>query len=341
MSKIDEKELKNLFNEFKEDNKSNFEKFYLKYNKLVYGIAFSILKNKEDAEDIVQIVFSKLYSLSKENFPSKSEASWIYSLTKNETISFLRKQSNNINFDNIYEIQDYNNEINNIIDKIEFNSLIDKLNELEKQIVSLKIISGFSFDEIGRLLKLPTGTVKWKYYKSINNLKVLLGSLGMFIITFVIGIKTLFNKDRSINQEEFIVNDEILNDENLNDENLNEIVQNEGEEQNIEDNRSSINQEQFNDIENKSDDAEKQSIIENLTIENEIEDEKQNTIQNEIENTIEETESLKNDNLNEENTNLLGIGICGISIFFLILTIIYLIKYKLKYQLKYNKKSSK
>ncbi len=329
MSKIDEKELKNLFDEFKEDNKSNFEKFYLKYNKLVYGIAFSILKNKEDSEDIVQIVFSKLYSLSKENFPSKSEASWIYSLTKNETISFLRKQSNNINFDNIYEIQDYNNEINNVIDKIEFNSLIDKLNELEKQIVSLKIISGFSFDEIGRLLKLPTGTVKWKYYKSINNLKVLLGSLGMFIITFVIGIKTLFNKDRSINQEEFIVNDEILNDENLN-----EIVQNEGEEQNIEDNRSSINQEQFNDIENKSDDAEKQSIIENLTIENEIEDEKQNTIQNTIEGT---TESLKSNNLNEENTNLLGIGICGISIIFLILTIIYLIKY----QLKYNKKSSK
>lgn len=315
MSKIDEKELKNLFDEFKEDNKSNFEKFYLKYNKLVYGIAFSILKNKEDSEDIVQIVFSKLYSLSKENFPSKSEASWIYSLTKNETISFLRKQSNNINFDNIYEIQDYNNEINNVIDKIEFNSLIDKLNELEKQIISLKIISGFSFDEIGRLLKLPTGTVKWKYYKSINNLKVLLGSLGMFIITFVIGIKTLFNKDRSINQEELIVSDE----------NLNEIVQNEDEDQNIEDNRSSINQEQFNDIENKSDDAEKQSIVENLTVENEIE------------NTIEETESLKNDNLNEENTNLLGIGICGISIIFLILTIIYLIKY----QLKYNKKSSK
>ena len=329
MSKIDEKELKNLFDEFKEDNKSNFEKFYLKYNKLVYGIAFSILKNKEDSEDIVQIVFSKLYSLSKENFPSKSEASWIYSLTKNETISFLRKQSNNINFDNIYEIQDYNNEINNVIDKIEFNSLIDKLNELEKQIVSLKIISGFSFDEIGRLLKLPTGTVKWKYYKSINNLKVLLGSLGMFIITFVIGIKTLFNKDRNINKEELIVNNEILNDENLN-----EIVQNEGEEQNIEDNRSSINQEQFNDIENKSDDAEKQSIIENLTIENEIEDEKQNTIQNTIEGT---TESLKSNNLNEENTNLLGIGICGISIIFLILTIIYLIKY----QLKYNKKSSK
>lgn len=315
MSKIDEKELKNLFDEFKEDNKSNFEKFYLKYNKLVYGIAFSILKNKEDSEDIVQIVFSKLYSLSKENFPSKSEASWIYSLTKNETISFLRKQSNNINFDNIYEIQDYNNEINNVIDKIEFNSLIDKLNELEKQIISLKIISGFSFDEIGRLLKLPTGTVKWKYYKSINNLKVLLGSLGMFIITFVIGIKTLFNKDRSINQEELIVSDE----------NLNEIVQNEDEDQNIEDNRSSINQEQFNDIENKSNDAEKQSIVENLTVENEIE------------NTIEETESLKNDNLNEENTNLLGIGICGISIIFLILTIIYLIKY----QLKYNKKSSK
>ena len=63
MNKIDEKELNELFIELKHNNKIAFEKLYTKYNKLVYGIAFSILKNKEDSEDVVQIVFSKLYKI--------------------------------------------------------------------------------------------------------------------------------------------------------------------------------------------------------------------------------------------------------------------------------------
>ena len=131
MAEIDEDELKKFFCGVKLDNKSIFEEFYSKYKKLVYGIAFSILKNKEDSEDIIQIVFSKIYSLNKEKLPTKNYASWLYSLTKNETISYLRKKNNNINLDNIYDIKDYNNDIDNVIDEIEFNRLISKLNDTE------------------------------------------------------------------------------------------------------------------------------------------------------------------------------------------------------------------
>ena len=76
-------------------------------------------------------------------------------------------------------------------------TLLAKLNNKEKEIISLKIISNLSFEEIGKLLKEPTGTIKWRYYKAVNTLKILLSNLGMFIITFVIGIKTLFNKKAS------------------------------------------------------------------------------------------------------------------------------------------------
>ena len=89
MIKIDDKELNELFIELKDNNKIAFEKLYTKYNKLVYGVAFSILKNKEDSEDVVQIVFSKLYKIDKNKLPSNKEASWLYTLTKNETISFV------------------------------------------------------------------------------------------------------------------------------------------------------------------------------------------------------------------------------------------------------------
>ena len=200
MKKIDERELRELFIELKSNNKIAFEKLYIKYNKLVYGIAFSILKNKEASEDVVQSVFSKLYEMDKSKMPDNKEASWLYTLTKNEAVTFLRKKDNNIDLESIYNIEDKDNEINNIIDQVEFNRLIRGLNDKEKQIISLKILANLSFDEIGKLLGESTNTIKWRYYKSINTLKILLSNLGMFIITLAIGMKTLFKK-KSSNQE--------------------------------------------------------------------------------------------------------------------------------------------
>ena len=197
MGKINVKELEELFIEIKYGNKIAFEKLYNNYNKLIYSIAYSILKNKQDAEDVVQIVFEKLYLIDKEKLPNRNESSWLYSITKNETINYLKHNKNNIDLDSIYNIGDDNNEINKIIDQDSYNRLINKLNNKEKEIISLKIISNLSFEEIGKLLKEPTGTIKWRYYKAVNTLKILLSNLGMSIITFVIGIKTLFNKKTS------------------------------------------------------------------------------------------------------------------------------------------------
>lgn len=227
MIKVDKKELSELFIELKHNNKIAFEKLYSKYNKLVYSIAFSILKNKTDSEDIVQTVFTKIYTMREDKLPTQKQASWLYSLTKNETITLLRKKRNNIDLDSIYEIEDKDNEVNNIIDQIEFNRLISKLNDKEKQVVSLKILANLSFEEIGKLLDVPTGTVKWRYYKSIHTLKILLGNLGMFIITFVIGIKTLFNQNKSNRAEQEIVEDSQIeqNQGNLEDETTKSDIQ--------------------------------------------------------------------------------------------------------------------
>ena len=221
MWKINVKELEELFIEIKYGNKIAFEKLYNNYNKLIYSIAYSILKNKQDAEDIVQIVFEKLYLIDKEKLPNRNESSWLYSVTKNETINYLKHNKNNIDLDSIYNIEDDNNEINKIIDQDSYNRLIDKLNDKEKEIISLKIVSNLSFEEIGKLLKEPTGTIKWKYYKAVNTLKILLSNFGMFIITFVIGIKTLFNKKASdkVEQDKTIGNNTTEQTrENTNDE---------------------------------------------------------------------------------------------------------------------------
>ena len=215
--KIKAKELKELFNQIKSNDDTAFEEFYTKYNKLIYKIAYSILKNKSDAEDITQIVFEKIYSMDKENLPTKNETSWIYSVTKNETLNYFKSNRNNINLDDIYEIEDNNQEISKIIDQENYNRLISKLNDNEKEIVSLKIISNFSFEEIGKILNMPTGTVKWRYYKAINTLKLLLSNLTMFIISFISSIYALKSIKKIISpiqEENVIENIVIAADEN-------------------------------------------------------------------------------------------------------------------------------
>lgn len=189
--KKQELEIKEIFNELKKGNKKVIEDLYKKYYKMVYGVAFSILKNKEDSEDIVQIVFSKLYEIDKEKMPKDKEATWLYAVTKNETLMFLRKKKYHYDIETVYNIENDNNELDKIIDKESYNQLINKLNSKEKEIVSLKILANLSFEQISILLGEPTGTIKWRYYKAIYTLKIMLSNLGMSIITFILGIFTI------------------------------------------------------------------------------------------------------------------------------------------------------
>ena len=220
MKKINVEELRELFIEIKYGNNIAFEKLYKNYKNLVYKIAYSILKNSYDSDDIVQIVFEKIYSIDKDKLPTRNESSWLYSVTKNETINYLNKKKNHIELEEIYEIEDNNNEINELINKDSYNRLIGKLNENEKEIISLKILSNLSFKEIAKLLNKPTGTIKWIYYKSINTLKLLLSNLAMFIISFISSCFAMKNRKKlspklnvdESNQTKEEIKDEITED---------------------------------------------------------------------------------------------------------------------------------
>lgn len=209
-------ELKNIFNELKKGNKNVIEELYKKYNKMIYGIAFSILKNKEDSEDIVQNVFQKLYTIDKDKMPKDKEATWLYAVTKNETLLLLRKKNDTYDIEKVYNIANEDNEINKLIDRESYNQLINKLDSKEKEVVSLKIISNLSFTQISELLGEPVGTVKWRYYKSIYALKIMLSNLGMFIVTFVLGITT-FNQTKKSSDAEMKqeANDIVEDKENI------------------------------------------------------------------------------------------------------------------------------
>ena len=304
MRNQEKEELKAIFDELRNGNKEIIESLYKRYDKLIYGVAFSILKNKDDSEDIVQTVFSKLYTIAQDKFPKDKEATWIYTVTKNEALLLLRKKGDSYDLEKVYNIENQNNEINDLIDRENYNQLINKLDSKEKEIVSLKVISNFSFKQISELLGEPIGTIKWRYYKSIYALRIMLSNLGMFIVTFILGIASFKHTNKISNN---IINQEEVQDKN--EESINDNFK----EESI--NNSLKDEDTMNKIEKEENDE--------IKTEEEI---KENTATQEP--------------IIESNVNYFGYGIMGISAVFLTLTIIFAIILK-KHQLNSRKKSSK
>jgi len=199
MKKIDKEELHILFEGIKSNNKTAFDTLYEKYKALVYGVSFTVCKSHDIADEVTQNVFFKIWKLSSEKLPTTSEASWLYTITKNETLDVLRKKTSYIDIDSIYNIENNNNDVQNIVDIESYNRRISGLPEIEKQIISLKLLHDFTFKEIGELLGIPTATAQWRYYKSINSLKLALANLAMFIVTFAVFLRSKFTSKSRIN----------------------------------------------------------------------------------------------------------------------------------------------
>ena len=310
MDKIKKQELHEIFQKAKQGEANALNELHEKYHKLIYSIAFSILKNKEDSEDVVQIVFLKIFQTDKNKLPTANEASWLYSLTKNETLNYLRKKKLEVNIDEIYYMSEEDNELNKIIDNDSYNRIITKLDKQAQEIVSLKILSNMSFREISLFLNMPMGTVQWKYYTSLYTLRLLLGNISMVIIGILIFVKAnLSNKKMEQNSEN--VENEAESGEGKNEQFENEI--NSSKENETDSTISSDN------------------LLDNIA-ENVIDNTDAFT-QNEI---IEIEEAQEN---NYENTNY-NIGILSFTGIFLVFTIIFTIIF-VKHQQMTHKNVSK
>ena len=194
MDNLKKQELHSIFQEIQKGNTDKIKELYEKYNRIVYGIVFSIIKNKEDSEDIVQMVFMKLFQIENSKLPKDNEASWLYSFTKNETLNYLRKKKEEVDIDEAYYITEDDKELSKIINNDSYNRIIAKLDKQAQEIVSLKILSNMSFKEISLLLNMPMGTVQWKYYSSLYTLRLLLGNISMVIIGILLLIKSNITK---------------------------------------------------------------------------------------------------------------------------------------------------
>ena len=288
---MNKQDLHIIFQDLQRGDSSKLNNLYNEYNRLTYGIAFSILKNKEDSEDIVQIVFLKIFQIDKSKLPTNNEASWLYSLTKNETLNYLRKKKQELSLDEIYYISEEDKELNKIIDNDSYNRLIAKLDKQGQEIISLKILSNMSFREISLLLNIPMGTVQWKYYTSLYTLRLLLGNISMVIIGILLFIKSNISSTR--NQETNMSNDISMDSE------TEEAEQSESE--------------MTSSVDNVSNSSEMTDAI----------------IQNEII-EVEEPQTNSQTNYQDTNSNIGILSFTGIFLFFTIIFTIIFVKHQQK-----------
>lgn len=80
------------------ENQSHFEKLYHEYKTLVFNVALNYLQNIEDAEEITQDVFVKIYN-SLDNFNQKSSyKTWIYRITINQCLDYIKQKNSRKRF---------------------------------------------------------------------------------------------------------------------------------------------------------------------------------------------------------------------------------------------------
>lgn len=156
------------------------------YNKM-YGVAFSIVKKEDVSQDIVHNVIYKLMLLETSKFPASNELTWLYKVVKNEALMFLRSNRTPlISLEDVKEPISEDRDIHDFVDMESYYSMVKGLKDEQQQVVTLKVLGGYTHKEISVMLGKPIGTIQWIYNTSVKKLKVMLSSiiLAIFVSAF-------------------------------------------------------------------------------------------------------------------------------------------------------------
>lgn len=174
-----------LIKKAKEGDEGSFEALILSCKGKAYNIALRYVKNENDALDVLQESFIKIFrNLSKFNEESKFET-WVYRIVVNTCNDFLRKNKNKYN--EISVVLDGNDDEKEldipdntpppeaaILNKEHSEYILDCLEKIpidHREIIVLRDIKGFTYEEISEILECSIGTVKSRISRARNNFK--------------------------------------------------------------------------------------------------------------------------------------------------------------------------
>lgn len=168
-----------------------FEELVLKYEKTVYNLALRMVGDRDDASDMTQEAFIKAYgSLSSFRGDSKFSV-WIYRITTNVCLDFLRSKSRKQQVSLTVSDDDEDAQLDipdpkadpeqQLIKKISMQSVEEGLKTLpdkQRQILVMRELGGMSYAEIGKALSIEEGTVKSRIFRARKRLCIFLLDSG-------------------------------------------------------------------------------------------------------------------------------------------------------------------
>ena len=150
------------------NEKQEFEIAYGLYADMLYRLSFSYMKNKEDAEDVVQEVFTKYFCGLHLPMNPEQEKAWFIRVTINQCHDALRKKGYraHASLDEVTEVAaKEETEIGHIHDALQ------KVPEKNRGVIILHYLEGYSVEEIAGILHLSASAVKMRLKRGREFLK--------------------------------------------------------------------------------------------------------------------------------------------------------------------------
>ena len=171
-----------------------FEEIIAKYEKRVFNLIYNVLKNDNEIEDVAQEVFVKVYKNIDKFQGNSSLYTWIYRITTNLCLDYIKKRKEVIYIDEKLQLDDGEVELQLPSDeklqdelyeekelKEKLQKSIAKLPDKQRMMIILRDIKGLSYEEISEVLEMKLGTVKSQINRARLKLKEILENDGTFL----------------------------------------------------------------------------------------------------------------------------------------------------------------
>ena len=158
---------KELVKQANKGNKKAFEEIILHYQNDLYRIAKTRFNDEEDINEAIQETIISAYESIGKLFNTDKIKSWLITILINKCNHiYKQKQKNNfISYDNI-NAERYVSSLDKNDSDLEFNNLINLLNDDEKTIIVLYYAEGYKAKEIAKILKMKESTVRNKILRA-------------------------------------------------------------------------------------------------------------------------------------------------------------------------------
>ncbi|TNJ64917.1 sigma-70 family RNA polymerase sigma factor [Paenibacillus hemerocallicola] len=137
----------------------------------VYRLAYSYVKNSEDALDIVQDSIQKAFSSSGKLKSAESMKSWFYKIVVNTSLDFLRKHKK-IQVVDENTLESYQPGNVDVYQDIDLERALDELPTIYRTVIVLRYFEDLKIEEIANVLSENMNTVKTRLYQALRMLRV-------------------------------------------------------------------------------------------------------------------------------------------------------------------------